>query len=449
MSTRPTVSAESVLRHFLGISRALAGQLEFQPMIDAVSDEIRHILPHDHLDVTLLLLDGRTHIAAYETGVNTAWGGIAQHPVPIAHSPIRSLLLGEAPYILSADATQDERFIFPEAMNHPIFEAQLRSRLHVPLRVRGEIIGALSCSTHVANFYTEADVQHTQHVADLLASYLYALRQTNEVKKLAITEAEMRAREEGLRQGALGLTEQLERERQRIGMDLHDQTLADLTRIHRRITQLQSLASPPQEALAHLSQTLEESMRELRRLIDAVKPTVLQLFGFEEGIEDLLISTVRDSGQSIHTQLVDHTKGLGSTLDEATQVGLFRIVQEAINNAIKHANANQIDVVIRQQSSHLFLSIHDNGDGLASAGTSHSSGLRNMYTRARLMAACLSVQPQPNGQGTQVLVELPLPATTPSSSIHPPSIHPSSTQSSPLKFSNAHAARRHHEDSIN
>ncbi|ODC02222.1 ATPase [Terasakiispira papahanaumokuakeensis] len=441
MSTRPAVSAESVLRHFLGISRALAGQLEFQPMIDAVSDEIRPILPHDHLDVTLLLLDGRTHIAAYETGVNTDWGHIAQHPVPIAHSPIRSLLLGEAPYILSADATQDDRFIFPESMNHPIFEAQLRSRLHVPLRVRGEIIGALSCSTHVANFYTEADVQHTQHVADLLASYLYALRQTNEVKKLAIIEAEMRAREEGLRQGALGLTEQLERERQRIGMDLHDQTLADLTRIHRRITRLQSLPSPPQAELEQLNQILLESMRELRRLIDAVKPTVLQLFGFEEGIEDLLISTVRDSGQRIQTRLTDHTEGLGNTLDEATQIGLFRIVQEALNNAIKHANASQIEVVIHQQSSHLFLSIHDNGDGLAVNGTPHSSGLRNMYTRARLMAAHLMVQPQPYGQGTRVSVELPLPTHASGSSTH--ASHPHA------HASNTDTARRPHEDPIN
>lgn len=439
MSTRPVVSAESVLRHFLGISRALAGQLEFQPMIDAVSAEIQPILPHDHLDVSLLLPDGRTHIAAYETGVSTDWGNIAQHP--ISHSPIRSLLLGEAPYILSADATQDERFIFPEAMNHPIFEAQLRSRLHVPLRVRGEIIGALSCSTHVANFYTEADVQHTQHVADLLASYLYALRQANEVKKLAINEAEMHAREEGLRQGALGLTEQLERERQRIGMDLHDQTLADLTRIHRRITRLQNLASPPQAELAHLSQILLETMRELRRLIDAVKPTVLQLFGFEEGIEDLLISTVRDSGQPIQTRLTDHTQGLGNRLDEATQIGLFRIVQEALNNAIKHANTNQVDVVIQQQASHLFLSIHDNGDGLTIRDTSQSSGLRNMYTRARLMAARLTVQPQPYGQGTQVVVELPLPTSVSSSNPDvAPSYHSASATDTP---------RRPHEDSIN
>ena len=238
---RPSIHAEDVLHHFLGISRALAGQLDFQSMIDAISEEIRIILPHDHLDVSLLLLDGENHLHAYETGLHTAWSNFANHPLPIVESPIRALLLGEEPYILSQDATTDPRYQFAGAFNTPIFDAGLRSRLHVPLRARGEIIGALSCSKHAADYYPLEDVHHTQPVADLLASYLYALRQTDQAKRLAIAETQIRAREEGLRLGALRLTEELENERQRIGMDLHDQTLADMTRLHRRIARLMTV----------------------------------------------------------------------------------------------------------------------------------------------------------------------------------------------------------------
>ena len=408
MSQRVPIAAEHVLHHFLGISRALAGRLDFQSMIEAVSEEIRFILPHDHLDVSLLLDDDH-HLSAYETGLHTAWSDFAIHPLEIARSPIRSLLLGVEPYILSDDAMVDERFQFPGALNTPIFDARLRSRLHVPLRARGEVIGALSCSTHLAHFYTLDDVRHTQHVADLLASYLYALRQTEQAKQLAIAEAQIRAREEGLRLGVLRLTEELENERQRIGMDLHDQTLADMTRLHRRLARLQLQDSVPATELAPVAQALHESMQELRLIIDAVKPTILQLFGFVEGLEDLLLRSVRNSGLAIVTQLRDDTDGLANDLAEPQKIALFRIIQEAVNNAIKHAVPHAIIVEITATASDLCLTILDDGLGLDSASRLETGGIKNMQIRAQLLSAQVHIEKGPNGKGTCVQVCLPLP----------------------------------------
>ncbi|MFI8375327.1 ATP-binding protein [Pseudomonas helleri] len=409
MSQRVPIAAEHVLHHFLGISRALAGRLDFQSMIEAVSEEIRFILPHDHLDVSLLLDDDH-HLSAYETGLHTAWSDFAIHPLEIARSPIRSLLLGVEPYILSDDAMVDERFQFPGALNTPIFDARLRSRLHVPLRARGEVIGALSCSTHLAHFYTLDDVRHTQHVADLLASYLYALRQTEQAKQLAIAEAQIRAREEGLRLGVLRLTQELENERQRIGMDLHDQTLADMTRLHRRLARLQLQDSVPATELAPVAQALHESMQELRLIIDAVKPTILQLFGFVEGLEDLLLRSVRNSGLAIVTQLRDDTDGLANDLAEPQKIALFRIIQEAVNNAIKHAVPHAIIVEITATASDLCLTILDDGLGLDSASRLETGGIKNMQIRAQLLSAQVHIDKGRNGKGTCVQVCLPLPA---------------------------------------
>lgn len=409
MSQRVPIAAEHVLHHFLGISRALAGRLDFQSMIEAVSEEIRFILPHDHLDVSLLLDDDH-HLSAYETGLHTAWSDFAIHPLEIARSPIRSLLLGVEPYILSDDAMVDERFQFPGALNTPIFDARLRSRLHVSLRARGEVIGALSCSTHLAHFYTLDDVRHTQHVADLLASYLYALRQTEQAKQLAIAEAQIRAREEGLRLGVLRLTQELENERQRIGMDLHDQTLADMTRLHRRLARLQLQDSVPATELAPVAQALHESMQELRLIIDAVKPTILQLFGFVEGLEDLLLRSVRNSGLAIVTQLRDDTDGLANDLAEPQKIALFRIIQEAVNNAIKHAVPHAIIVEITATDRDLCLTILDDGLGLDSASRLETGGIKNMQIRAQLLSAQVHIEKGPNGKGTCVQVRLPLPA---------------------------------------
>lgn len=408
---RPSIQAEDVLHHFLGISRALAGQLDFQSMIDAMSEEIRIILPHDHLDVSLLLLDGENHLHAYETGLHTAWSDFANHPLPIVQSPIRALLLGDEPYILSKDATNDPRFQFAGAFNTPIFDARLRSRLHVPLRARGEIIGALSCSKHTPDYYTLDDVHHTQHVADLLASYLYALRQTDQAKRLAIAETQIRAREEGLRLGALRLTEELENERQRIGMDLHDQTLADMTRLHRRVTRLMVVDTLSGNDLKPVSDALQESMQELRLIIDAVKPTVLQLFGLEEGLEDLLLRSVRNSGLSIATRLHDTTGGLANKLAEPQKIALFRIIQEAVNNAIKHAYPDFIDVEISRAGNRLQLSIVDDGLGLDRDNLLDCGGIQNMQIRARLLDAQLQIESGPQGKGTHVCLSLPLPVS--------------------------------------
>ena len=409
MAQRVPIAAENVLHHFLGISRALAGRLDFQSMIEAVSEEIRFILPHDHLDVSLLL-DDDNHLSAYETGLQTVWSEFAIHPLEIARSPIRTLLLGMEPYILSDDAMNDERFQFPGALNNPIFDAHLRSRLHVPLRARGEVIGALSCSTHVANFYTLDDVRHTQHVADLLASYLYALRQTEQAKQLAIAQAQIRAREEGLRLGVLRLTEELENERQRIGMDLHDQTLADMTRLHRRLARLQLLDQVAASDLAPIGQALYESMQELRLIIDAVKPTILQLFGFVEGLEDLLLRSVRNSGLAIVTHLRDYTDGLANDLAEPQKIALFRIIQEAVNNAIKHAAPHAIVVEITATLSHLHLTILDDGPGLNSVSRLETGGIKNMQVRAQLLSAHVQIDKGPDGKGTCVQISLPLPS---------------------------------------
>jgi hypothetical protein len=83
---------------FSASPEALAGLLDFQSMINAVSEQIRFILPHDHLDVSLLLLNAENHLhTAYEAGVHTSWSGFAKQPLPVSQSPLRTLLLGKRP----------------------------------------------------------------------------------------------------------------------------------------------------------------------------------------------------------------------------------------------------------------------------------------------------------------------------------------------------------------
>ncbi|RZI64104.1 MAG: hypothetical protein EOP13_32875, partial [Pseudomonas sp.] len=188
----------------------------------------------------------------------------------------------------------------------------------------------------------------------------------------------------------------------------HDQTLADMTRLHRRIARLQTLPSVPGEDLRGIARALKDSMQELRQLIDAVKPTVLQLFGFEEGVEDLLRRSVRDSGLSIETRLQDSTDGMGDRLPESVKVAVFRIIQEAVNNAIRHAMPDSIVIHISHTGGLLQLTIDDDGLGLDVGNGFNSGGIQNMQVRAQLMAAQLFIERGPAGRGTRVRVCLPL-----------------------------------------
>ncbi|MGH6762337.1 MAG: GAF domain-containing sensor histidine kinase [Phyllobacterium sp.] len=397
-------ASQPLLDRYLGISRLLAGQLDFRSIIQAVAAEIRYIIPHDHLDVCIIDLDGKYHIA-YESGIDTAWS--RQPPALLTGSPIRSLLSGEDDSILTDDACSDPRFHFDGAFSSPILEKSLRSRLHVPLKVQGHVIGALSCSSHVAGFYTPDHVNNARLVADLLTPYFFALRASEQAKRSAIIEAEARAREEGLRLGALRLTEALEAERQRIGMDLHDQTLADLTRLTRRLERLTHMPDLAGDALEPLFRSLQICMHDLREIIEEAKPSVLQLFGFVQAVENHLDRSIRDSGFGIEWQVTDETDSFIDGLSQPVVIALFRIAQEAINNAIRHARTGSIMVKLRKDESALVIEVIDDGIGFEAAVRPSSLGIDNMKTRARLISAKFDIG-RNTGGGTTIRIALPL-----------------------------------------
>ncbi|WP_127145572.1 GAF domain-containing sensor histidine kinase [Pelagibacterium montanilacus] len=401
---RKRIRPAELLKHYAGISRVLAGQLDFPSAIKAVAAEIGQFLPHDHIDVCITMVDGKYH-SAFESGLVTAWGSLSS--ALISRSPIRSLLWGQDPYILTADASLDPRFHFEGAFDTPIFDQILRSRLHVPMIVQGEIIGALSCSCHEADVYTREDVANAQAIADLLSPYFFSLRAAQLAQHSAIVEAEARAREEGLRQGALNLTEALERERQRIGMDLHDQTLADLTRLTRQVERLAERPQVDGQSLEPISRSLQRCMQELRGIIEHATPSVLQLFGFAPAVENHLERSIRDSGARIASYLVDETAGAVDLLEPTVRIALFRMLQETINNAVLHSRCRTIHVTLRLEDTRVVALVSDDGCGLVSARARAGGGLDNIATRARLIGADLDVAAGMEGRGTSVTIKVP------------------------------------------
>ncbi|WP_372922066.1 sensor histidine kinase, partial [Roseovarius sp.] len=181
----------------------------------------------------------------------------------------------------------------------------------------------------------------------------------------------------------LELTQTLEQERQRIGMDLHDQTLADLTRLLRQVTGGGILSRE------ELTQRVSETIGDLRRIIDMAVPTLLDLFGFAHAIRVHLERAVGD--EPIEIDVVDGTDGALDKLDPTVRSALYRITQEAINNAARHSGACHIDVIVEPMgATGLLLTVRDDGCGMP-AELHRNSGLTHMRTRARLISAELDI----------------------------------------------------------
>lgn len=412
---RPAVTATPARRagrtmdlpQILSILRATAGQLDFRGVIAAVSSEVAELLPHDHLDVALLSSDRRM-VVAHETGLHTEWDASATATEPVEASPIRSLFAAEVDHILTDDAQADERFHFAGAFDGPIFAAQLRSRLHVPIKVEGRVIGALSFSTQEIGTYDPADVDSARVVADILAPYFFALQQSELVTQSKLRQVEAEARAEGLRVGALHLTEELESTRQAVGMDLHDQTLADLTRISRTLRPFTKTALLRGGELEPLLEDVEHCVRELRVIIDDAKPSVLQMFGFGQAVEAILERSARAAVSPLAFRLHDDGCSGIEELPDGIKVSLYRIVQEAINNTVRHARASRIGVRLMREGGRGMIVVEDDGTGLNEAVGRSTGGFNNMRTRASLIQAGFCATTGAGGVGTRLKITLPL-----------------------------------------
>jgi signal transduction histidine kinase len=384
----------SELAHYLRISNLLAGNLDINSALHSVKSEIDKIIEFDHLDVCLIDT-GKTWNTSYEVGLQTSWSTSRS---AVRQSPVRDILYGKTDYLLTGNALKDPRYIFPDAVSAPILHHEFRSRVNVAMKVLGEVIGSLNCSSKKENFYDETHVEQVRILADILAPYFYALRANEKSNKEAIYRAEILAREEGLRLGALSLTDALEAERQRIGMDLHDQTLADLTRIARDIHP--GLTNAQHH---HLQQQIQNMIQDLRGIIDTSIPSILELFGFHHAIVTHLERAIsRES--TMQFSVDDHTDGAIDTLPETIRIAIFRICQEALNNAVLHSGADKISVIIRRDASeHLKIKIIDNGT-FRPAPRGPSGGLAHIKTRAQLIGAQYQIITE---NGTQIKIKLP------------------------------------------
>jgi PAS domain S-box-containing protein len=201
-----------------------------------------------------------------------------------------------------------------------------------------------------------------------------------------------------------------EEERKRIAREVHDglgQTLTVL-RMDLDLMRLYCGAQNPEleERVRTMKLEVDKTIKIMRRVTSMLRPTALDL-GLVSGLEWLAEEFNRSSG--IHCLLV--ASGCGELkLEDSRATALFRIVQESLNNVVRHAEADTATVSIEMDGDHrLFLEVRDDGKGFdtESKSKADSFGLVGMRERALMLRGTLNIQSAPGG-GTSIEVHVPL-----------------------------------------
>lgn len=193
-----------------------------------------------------------------------------------------------------------------------------------------------------------------------------------------------------------------EREKIRIGQELHDGLCQHLAAIDCAVAclklDLEESSPKDAEAAAFIQKQLNKSIVEARQLALGIFPVQMNEEGFIAALEELVNTTNR------LRQLAVKLRVRGEIKIREPQVGmhLYRIAQEALSNAAKHADAKQVQVDVMREGTLLTMSIIDDGKGLPLNGhTPKGLGLQTMNYRARSMGAALDIKNAPAG-GTMV-----------------------------------------------
>ena len=197
-----------------------------------------------------------------------------------------------------------------------------------------------------------------------------------------------------------------EAERKRLARELHDETGQALTSILLGLAAVESskTAEEAHAAAGELRSLVVETLQSVRRLAVELRPSALDDFGLEPALRRLG-ETVREGG----TLDVQVETRLGAVrLPADVETALYRIVQEALTNAVKHAGANHVSVVVTRKSTSVHVMIEDDGGGfdLRTASTP-GLGLLGMRERVELLDGNFEIDTAP-GAGTTLIVELPL-----------------------------------------
>jgi signal transduction histidine kinase len=204
------------------------------------------------------------------------------------------------------------------------------------------------------------------------------------------------------------LNETLEEEIKRIAYAVHDEAGQLLVAVHLALAEVATeLPAPQQAQFARINELLNQVEKHLRRYSHELRPTILDDLGWVPAIRFLAEGISKRAGLPIHIEA-----SVSGRLPGTIETTLYRIIQEALTNAVKHAKASNVWVRAWGENALLCCSIRDDGGGFDSSqahATSNRKGLGLIAMQERLTAigGTLRIESHP-GHGTELSIRLPL-----------------------------------------
>jgi signal transduction histidine kinase len=365
------------------IGNALTSELELEPLLELVARRLRGLVDARLVIIALPEPGGEELLVAAADGDGADAYGLVGMELEVGGSKTgRVLQRGQSERV---DSVLDD----PEIDQNAARRMGIRSALYVPLVVRGRAIGVVVAHDKLGqtSTFTDDDLRLAE---SLTARASIAVDLSQRVTRDALSR----------------VVEAQELERTRLARELHDETGQALTSILLGLKSLEERVDTVEgrAAVAEMRELVVSTLQDVRRLAVELRPSALDDFGLVSALERLRDSVTEKSGIEVDVQSQLRLE----RLPQAIETALFRIVQEALTNVVKHAMASRVTVLLTQKGNAVRLIVQDDGRGFDTRDVRDGGlGLIGMRERVSLLGGRMSVE-STRGAGTMLTAEVPL-----------------------------------------
>ena len=256
---------------------------------------------------------------------------------------------------------------------------------------------------------TESEKALLKSNNDLEKSNRQLIEAQEEILRIEEEKYELQLAEDRIRTASL--IEGQELERKRFARELHDgigQMLTGLKLHAEKLRQVQFADEKQRLRFDQLVKLIQDTIQTTRQISYNLMPSVLEDFGLNAALNLLCEQTSESSG--LNVQFEGNQERM--ILSQPMEIGLYRIAQEAVNNAIKHANSDNIKIKLKQNKNHVILEIEDDGKGFLIGNLKNKqgpfltqNGIENIRTRTALLNGELNIESELDG-GTRLLIKM-------------------------------------------
>jgi signal transduction histidine kinase len=357
------------------LARIATATLDVDQMLIAITEQVRQGFGHHHVELYLLDEETSELVLRAQSGSDPPAAPGRRQPITLGIMG-RTVRTRQPQLVHNVQADPDYCTGF----------ATTRTELCVPIVAAGHVLGLLNLESADAEAFNDEDVAVLATATDILASAMENARLSRRAQEAAVLE-----------------------ERNRLARELHDSVTQQLFSMTLTAQAARAhLEKNPQRAAAQLERLQETAiaaLAEMRALIAQLRPPALA----DEGLVNAMRQYVATLSKREYLRIELRVSG-NERLSHGFELALYRILQEALNNVVKHAHASNVRVTLEFDTRQVSMRITDDGQGFdvyaTTAGSDRHLGLVSMRERAAEIGGTLALTSTIGG-GTDIVVNVP------------------------------------------